>query len=70
MKELIEKLEKFAKRECWGDDEDFCAMDYCGGNFDDAYSGGVDDGETYLARVVLGVLKEDKYGEEIQSRVE
>lgn len=32
------------------EDEDFNPMDYSGGNFDDAYSMGVDAGEVFAAR--------------------
>jgi hypothetical protein len=42
-----------AKREAWSDDEEFIAGDYAGGNFDDAYFGGTEDGETLLARHLL-----------------
>lgn len=50
---LKSKLEKLATRKCWAENEDFCAYDYSGGNFDDAYSGGVDDGEAFLAKEIL-----------------
>lgn len=53
MEELKAYLEKLASRTCWTDEDDFSAMDYAGGNFDDAYNGGVDDGETQLARELL-----------------
>ncbi len=38
-----------AKRETWSEQDDFSAMDYSGGNFDDAYWGGVADGRAELA---------------------
>jgi hypothetical protein len=50
MKEMLEQL---AKRQCWCDDEDFCVDDYAGGNINDAYENGLDDGETLLARALL-----------------
>lgn len=60
IKKLEERLKKLANRECWGEEEgaeDFVdASDYSGGNFDDAYSGGIDDGQTQLAREVLAVV--------------
>jgi len=50
---MKDKLTKLAGRECWSDDENFMVDDYAGGNFDDAYSGGVEDGEASLARELL-----------------
>ncbi len=52
----IESLKKLAKKTAWGDNEDFCAYDYAGGNFDDAYTGGMDTGEIWLAREILDEL--------------
>lgn len=58
IKELLEKL---AKRDCWSDSpEDFNPMDFSGGNFDDAYFGGVEDGKAELARALLNILKESE----------
>lgn len=60
--EFIERLKKAARRECWDENEDgsqnmdFCVVDYSSSNVDDAYYGGVDDGETQLAREVLTAL--------------
>lgn len=59
MKELIEKLEKLAKRGCWCDDEDFTVDDFACGNIDDAYRGGLGDGEAMLAREILLILKKE-----------
>lgn len=57
--ELLEKLKKAAKRQCWCDDPEWeGANDYAGGNIDDAYSGGREDGESLLARKVLEGLGE------------
>ena len=52
---FIERLKKAARRETWDDDEseDFNPCDRSGGNFDDAYFGGQEDGETHLARDIL-----------------
>ncbi len=52
----IASLVKAASRRAWSDKEDFCAYDYSGGNFDDAFAGGQDAGETYLARDILTEL--------------
>lgn len=62
MKALLEKL---ASRECWSDDDDFNPYDYCGGNYDDAYYGGCEDGEAQLARRLLQEFgdKQDQVGE-------
>jgi hypothetical protein len=51
--ELKAKLEKLSTRKCWQDNPDFSACDYSGGNFDDAYSGGFDDGTASLAKELL-----------------
>jgi hypothetical protein len=52
-------LEKIAARDCWCDDEEFMADDYAGGNIDDAYNGGSDDGEALLARSLLKLFAND-----------
>ena len=58
--EVKNMLTKLAERECWCDDNDFMIDDYTGGNIDDAYYGGSNDGETLLARELLVLL----FGEE------
>jgi hypothetical protein len=45
-----------AKRKAWYDDDEFNANDYSGGNFDDAYYGGTEDGGTQMARDILDEL--------------
>lgn len=57
--EFVTKLKKMAERECWCDDEEFNPCDYSGGNFDDAYYGGQDDGEALLAKEILKELGEN-----------
>lgn len=48
------ELEGLAARHTWTDDpEGFDPMGNSGGNFDDAYFGGVEDGETILAGNLL-----------------
>ena len=54
---LIDSLIVLAKKKAWFDNEDFSACDYSGGNYDDAYSGGSNDGEIGLARSILNELK-------------
>ena len=51
---LREYLCELACDEAGVDDEDFNPMDASGGNFDDAYNMGVEDGATLLARALLG----------------
>ena len=46
-------LKKLAKRECWCDGSSFCPNEDSGGNYDDTYSGGFDDGQAKLARQIL-----------------
>lgn len=50
---LKKKLKEMAAEECWSDDLDFIVNDFAGGNVDDAYDGGVRDGEIGLARRLL-----------------
>lgn len=61
MQKLIERLEKLAARKIWEDDPEFgqdsFPNDYAGGNIDDAYSGGVETGQTQLAREILVDLR-------------
>lgn len=42
------------------DEENFDIQGACGGNFDDAYSLGVDDGYTLFARELMKIIKEGK----------
>lgn len=55
---MLEKLEKLASRDCWNSDPEFNPCDFSGGNYDDAYSGGYDDGMADLAKEVLKYIKE------------
>lgn len=58
-KEMIEYLEAIAKKEALFDDmDDFDILGASGGNFDDAYQFGCDDGEISLARNLLKKYKE------------
>ena len=59
--EMIERLKVLAKRKCWSDEacndgDCFCVDDFAAGNIDDAYFGGVADGETDIARAVLNCI--------------
>jgi hypothetical protein len=60
--EYIEKLKKLAKKKTCeenSEEEFFNPSDWFGGNFDDAYSGGVRTGEIDMARQVLKELSID-----------
>ncbi len=58
-KKIINKLTKIAKDATLQDnDEDYIVDDYVGGNVDDAYQLGKDDGEIYLAREILELIKQ------------
>ncbi len=58
--EIINKLKTLAqKRSVYDhltDDEYFDPQDVSGGNFDDCYQSGIDEGNTQLAREVLDML--------------
>lgn len=58
--EIIAMLEELASRKSWCDHDSFVVDDWAGGNVDDAYSGGWDDGEAELARTILNMVKNDK----------
>ena len=51
--ELKVMLIELSKRDCWSDDDDFNPYEFSGGNYDDAYYGGRDDGEAILAYKIL-----------------
>ena len=55
--ELIATVEKKAEETAWCDDEEFMVDDYAGGNMDDAYQGGIRDGEIVAAREFLELLR-------------
>lgn len=49
-KELVDRILENAKREISRDVDGFNAYDYSGGNFDDAWEGGFNDGEISLSQ--------------------
>lgn len=59
--ETIEKLKKLAQRATSITEEDFNAYDSSGGNYDDAWAYGMDDGETLLAQKILEAEVIEKY---------
>jgi hypothetical protein len=54
--EQINKIKAIAEKQTADSREDFNPMDDSGGNFDDAYYMGTEDGEIYMARTVLDML--------------
>jgi hypothetical protein len=54
--EQIKKLIDIASKKMASEQEEFDAMDYSGGNFDDAYYMGTEDGEISMAREVLDMI--------------
>ena len=50
---IKEYLEKIAAQKACQDEDDFNPQDYAGGNYDDAFALGEDDGEIFLARALL-----------------
>ena len=53
MDNLKEYLTELANEKAWIDDPHFMIDDYAGGNIDDSYAGGMDDGQILLARSLL-----------------
>ena len=47
------KLISLARKKATTENDDFNAFDYSGGNYDDAYYLGAEDGEILLAREIL-----------------
>ncbi len=56
---IKEYLEKIARQKACQDEEDFNPQDYAGGNYDDAFALGEDDGEIFLARALLDKFFKD-----------
>ena len=56
MNEIKEKLKELAEKGSHLDEEGFSVFDWSGGNIDDAYSMGLDDGEISLARELLKMI--------------
>lgn len=55
--EMIDLLKRIASQPTLCDNEDFNPYDASGGNYDDAYYMGSEDGYTKLAREILTQLK-------------
>jgi hypothetical protein len=58
MEQLKKILEELAIKKAHTDNPEFMVYDWAGGNIDDAYQLGYDDGEICLARTVLKLLNE------------
>lgn len=58
IEKLTQLIREKASKEARSDTKDFNAMDYSGGNFDDAFSMGVGDGGIFFARKLLKFLGE------------
>jgi hypothetical protein len=54
--EMKAKLEKLEARKFWTDDKNFMVDDYACGNINDAYYGGISDGEAALAWELLAEI--------------
>ena len=58
--EIIELIEQVAKKPTYSDDDDFVVDDCAGGNVDDAFSCGMDEGEILFARKLLELMQKAK----------
>lgn len=59
MKELIDRIKEYCQKyegEVTAYQKDFCAMDYSGGNYDDAWDSGMSDGQTDACNNILGII--------------
>jgi len=54
---MIDHIKEVARKGCWSDEDDFCPMEFSGGNFDDAYQGGKESGEVLFARYLLKLVE-------------
>lgn len=56
--DLIEELKRYADEQTFTEaNDEFIPCDAFGGNYDDAYDGGIGDGKILLARRILAALK-------------
>lgn len=54
--DVLNKIKSYAEEDSAYDDEDFNPMEWSGGNFDDAFSLGVDEGYRQFARELLTMI--------------
>lgn len=60
IKGIVDTIRELAEVEVGSDNENFNPYDASGGNFDDAYQMGLNDGEILLARQLMGYLRGGK----------
>lgn len=53
---VIDKILATSEKDMKSDDPEFNAYDYSGGNFDDAFQSGMDDGEILFAGELAAML--------------
>ena len=58
LKILIDKIKQTANKTARCENPEFSAYDFSGGNYDDAYSMGCDDGEILFAQSLLEIVEE------------
>lgn len=58
IEEMIKKIKEKAEKTACTDNDDFNIDGYAGGNIDDAYSLGCDDGEILFARELLEMIED------------
>ena len=57
--EFVAKIRKMAKKDMDWEDDDFEVHSYCGGNVDDAYQRGEEQGELSMAREIAAFLPKE-----------
>lgn len=60
IKAILNLLEEYQDSEVAYYEDDFNAYDYCAGNVDDAWTGGMADGRTDLAQDILSILSKNQ----------
>lgn len=56
---VMNRIREVSTDTCWTDESDFCPQDFSGGNFDDAYAGGVEAGKVIFTRELLKLIEEE-----------
>lgn len=59
MEEIIKLIQEKAKERLVSQKTDFCVYDVWGSNVDDAFWGGVDEGERFFAKALLKKLEDN-----------
>lgn len=60
--EFVARLRKLAAKDMDFEDEDFEVYSYCGGNVDDAYQRGEEQGEISMAREIVAHFPKENAG--------